>query len=132
MTGSINSLIGPGDESWNTTEQDAKRQAIAALRGYAYQLHQSLAAWIALPDDATLHLEISEDYAQIARDPASLDAVLTATQVKDTRESGSVTLNSADVKAAIRNFWGLHQANPDKPVRLCAPIPDVQAFPADA
>jgi len=135
MTGSINSLIGPGDESWNTTEQDAKRQAIAALRGYAYQLHQSLAAWIALPDDATLHLEISEDYAQIARDPASLGAVLTATQVKDTRESGSVTLNSADVKAAIRNFWGLHQANPDKPVRLAflttSPIGQERFAPLD-
>lgn len=118
MADSINSLIGSGGESWNTSEQDAKRQAIASLRGYAYQLHQSLAAWIALPDDATLHLEISEDYAQIARDPASLDTVLTATQVKDTRESGSVTLNSVDVKAAIRNYWALREANAGKPVRL--------------
>lgn len=118
MTGNINSLIGPSGESWNAAEQDAKRQAIAALRGYAYQLHQSLAAWIALPDDATLHFEVSEDYAQIARDTASLDAVLTATQVKHTRESGSVTLNSADVQAAIRNFWALRQANPGKSIRF--------------
>lgn len=118
MAGNINSLIGPDGKSWNTAEHDAKRQAIAALRGYAYQLHQSLAAWISLPDDATLHLEVSEDYAQIARDPESLNAVLTATQVKDTRESGSITLNSADIQTAIRNYWALRQANPEKLVRL--------------
>ena len=44
------------------------RQAIPALRGYAYQLHQSLAAWIALPKDASLHLEVAEDYATVAAD----------------------------------------------------------------
>lgn len=133
MADNINSLIGPGGDKWNASEQDAKRQAIASLRGYAYQLHQSLAAWIALPDDATLHLEISEDYAEIARDPATLDAVLTATQVKDTRESGSVTLNSADVKDAVRNYWALRDANPGRGVRLAflttSPIGQERANP---
>ncbi len=45
-------------------------------------------------------------------------AVLEATQVKATRESGSVTLNSADVLAAVRNFWALRAANPGRVVRL--------------
>lgn len=118
MTDAITAMLGPEEDPWNVSQDDPKRQAIASLRGYAYQLHQSLAAWIALPDDATLHLEIAEDYATIARDPTTLEAVLEATQVKATRESGSVTLNSADVLAAIRNFWSLRAANPGRAVRL--------------
>lgn len=118
MTDAITALLGPEEDPWNVARDDPKRQAIASLRGYAYQLHQSLAAWIALPDDATLHLEIAEDYATVARNPATLEAVLEATQVKATRESGSVTLNSADVLAAIRNFWSLRAANLGRAVRL--------------
>jgi hypothetical protein len=135
MADTLNTLLWLAGDQWNASALDAKRQAIASLRGYAYQLHQSLAAWIALPDDATLHLEISEDYAQIARDPATLETVLTATQIKDTRESGCVTLNSADVKAAIRNFWALREANPGKPVRFVflttSPIGQERADPID-
>lgn len=118
MVSALTSLLGPQEDPWNASREDPKRQAIASLRGYAYQLHRSLAAWIALPDDATLHLEIAEDYATIARDPATLDAVLEATQVKATRESGSVTLNSPDVIAAVRNFWALRAANPGRAVRF--------------
>ncbi|MBA4090099.1 MAG: hypothetical protein C0494_05835 [Sphingobium sp.] len=135
MTGSINSLIGLSDEPWHLSKLDSKRQAVASLRGYAYQLHQSLAAWIALPDDATLHLEVSEDYAQIARDPASLETVLTATQVKETRESGSITLNSDDVKAAIRAYWALRKANAGRQVRFAflttSPIGQERIDPVD-
>lgn len=118
MSDAVSKLIGPDDESWDASEEDAKRQAIASLRGYAYQLHQTLAAWIALPEDATLHLEVAEDYTTILRDPVSLETVLEATQVKDTRESGSVTLNSPDVLDAVRHFWTLRTANPGKPVRF--------------
>jgi hypothetical protein len=135
MANTLNTLLSSTGDAWSASALDAKRQAIASLRGYAYQLHQSLAAWIALPDDATLHLEISEDYAQIARDPASLDAVLTATQIKDTRESGCITLNSADVKAAVRNYWALRETNPGKPVRFAflstSPIGQERAYPLE-
>ena len=118
MASALTSLLGPEEDPWNASRDDPKRQAIASLRGYAYQLHRSLAAWIALPDDATLHLEIAEDYATIARDPATLETVLAATQVKATRESGSVTLNSPDVLEAVRNFWSLRAANAGRVVRL--------------
>jgi hypothetical protein len=118
MSDPISKLIGPDDDAWDTSEEDAKRQAIASLRGYAYQLHQSLAAWIALPEDATLHLEVAEDYSTILRDPTSLETVLEATQVKDTRESGRVTLNSPDVIDAVRHYWALRVANPAKAVRF--------------
>jgi hypothetical protein len=118
MSDDISFLLGAGGSSWNLPSGEEKRQAIASLRGYAYQLHQSLAAWIRLPKNASLHLEIAEDYATVAADPAALDAVLTATQVKDTRESGSVTLNSSDVLDAIRHFWALREANPGRPIRF--------------
>ena len=118
MGQNISSLISAGGSEWVLAAEEGKRQAIASLRGYAYQLHQSLAAWIALPNGATLHLEVAEDYAAIARDPATLEEVLAATQVKDKRESGSVTLNSTDVLEAIRNFWALREANSGRKVRF--------------
>jgi hypothetical protein len=59
-----------------------------------------------------------EDFATVVRDPKRLDEVLTATQVKDTRESGSVTLNSSDVLDAIRHLFTLQKANPKLVVKL--------------
>lgn len=118
MSGDISSFLGPGGSDWNLPPDEGKRQAIASLRGYAYQIHRSLSAWIALPPGVTLHLEVAEDYATVAADPLSLQDVLAATQVKDTRESGSVTLNSADVLSAIQHLWELQEANPGRSVRL--------------
>jgi hypothetical protein len=107
-----------GAPSWNLPEGESRRQAIAPLRGYVYQLHASLAAWLSLPQGGVLHLEAAEDYARILGDPTSLDAILEATQVKDTRESGAVTLNSADVKDAIERYWALREVNTSRRVRL--------------
>jgi len=58
-----------------------------------------------------------EDFATVVRDPKRLDEVLTATQVKDTRESGSVTFNSSDVLDAIRHLFTLQKANPKRVVK---------------
>jgi hypothetical protein len=111
-------LFGSGPAAWNLPPNEAARQAIAPLRGYAYQLHRSLGAWIALGPGEPLFLEVAEDYARIAVEPSTLNAVLTATQVKDTRESGAVTLNSPDVLDAIYRLWALRSANPGRQVRL--------------
>jgi hypothetical protein len=118
LTENISHLFSSGGASWNLPEGEGLRQAIPALRGYAYQLHHSLAAWIALPPLATLHLEAAEDYATIAGDPSTEGEVLTAVQVKDTRESGSITLNSQDVLSAIHNLWALQEKNRARDVRL--------------
>ena len=104
--------------TWNLPADEERRQAVAPLRGYAYQLHQSVSAWINLPEGAALQLEVAEDYATITGNPERLEDVLTATQVKDTRESGCVTLNSQDVRDAIAHFWALQEANPGQDVRL--------------
>jgi hypothetical protein len=104
--------------SWLLPSGEVNRQAIAPLRGYVYQIHQTLSAWITLGENDQLYVEIAEDFATVARDPERLDEVLTATQVKDTRESGSVTLNSSDVLEAIAHLLALQKANPGRVVRL--------------
>lgn len=113
-----NSVFQSGLTTWNLPEGDSARQAVAPLRGYVYQLEASLARWLVLPTGSELLLEVAEDYAEVARSPGSLDAVLKATQIKDTRESGAVTLNSADVLDAIKNYWNLKAANPDRCVQM--------------
>lgn len=69
----------------NVPPEERGRQAANALRGYIYQIYQSLLAWIDLSPSETLYLEVAEDYAVVARD------ALTAVQVKDTASSGSIT-----------------------------------------
>ena len=88
------------------------RQAVNALRGYVYQLVASALAWIDIRDDGRLYLEVAEDYAVVA------DHALSAVQVKDTRKSGTITLNSNSVRKAIAAFVDLVNRNPDKQVSL--------------
>lgn len=110
--------FGAASAPWVLPEQDMKRQAVASLRGYAYQLHRSAAAWINLRESEQLYLEVAEDYATLAGSPDLRDQILHAIQVKDTRESGSVTLNAPDVLDAIAHLKALQKANPGRSVRL--------------
>ncbi|WOD16958.1 NACHT domain-containing protein [Paraburkholderia kirstenboschensis] len=96
----------------------ASRQAIASLRGYIYQLHASLASWMRLPADGELHLEVAEDYAELLTSCGEREQSLRAVQVKDTRESGSITLNTADVLKAIETLFSLQESNPGRPIFL--------------
>jgi len=91
---------------------DVARQAVAALRGYAFQLYGSLLAWLELKDGEELFLEVAEDYAVVARE------ALKAVQAKETRASGTVTLNTSGVKEAINSFVDLCHRNPERKVSL--------------
>jgi tetratricopeptide (TPR) repeat protein len=91
---------------------DKRRQATASIRGYVYQAYQSILAWIRLGNDEVLFLEGAEDF-----DVHNADEV-TATQVKDTAGSGTITLRSGDAVAAINNLWRHSQNNSDKAVSL--------------
>jgi hypothetical protein len=113
----VRTFEGAG-QTWTVPEADVARQAIASLRGYAYQLHQSAAAWINLNEGDLLHLEVAEDYSQILRETGKFDEILEATQVKDTRESGAVNLNSADLLGSIESLFRLQLSNPGREVRL--------------
>ncbi|HEV7701006.1 MAG TPA: hypothetical protein VGO43_12305 [Pyrinomonadaceae bacterium] len=114
MTDHKITAFGTGEKPWSLPDSEITRQAIGPLRGYVYQIHQTPSARIGLREDDELYLEVAEDFALVAKSPDQLEQVLRATQVKDTRESGSVTLNSSDVLDAIRHLFAFQEANPDR------------------
>jgi hypothetical protein len=102
----------PGVSIDNTPMGEVERQAVASLRGYAYQVAAAGLAWLDLDARGKVYLEVAKDYAIVAQH--SLDAV----QVKDTAESGSVTLNTEAVREAINTFVTLVANNEDRNVQL--------------
>lgn len=112
------SNFGSGPNQWVLNQKEVARQATASMRGYIYQLHASVAAWIRLPENGELYLEVAEDYAELLTTPGRVEQILSAVQVKDTRESGSVTLNSADVLKAIETLFSLQESNSGRSVFL--------------
>lgn len=91
---------------------DPRRQAIASLRGYAYQIYASALAWVGLQSGEELHLEVAEDYATLVGN------VLTGVQVKDTAGSSKLTINNQDVLDALDGFVDLVERNPGQQVHL--------------
>src|SRR5215468_5622014 len=100
------STFPAGPRLSDTPQGDIARQAVAALRGYAFQLYGSVLAWLELKEGEDLFLEVAEDYAVVAQD------ALKAVQAKETRASGAVTLNTAGVREAINSFVDLSHRNP--------------------
>ncbi|RVI51048.1 tetratricopeptide repeat protein [Sinorhizobium meliloti] len=99
----------PGDLTKGMSAQvegDASRQATASLRGYAYQIYASAIAWMTLPEDGFLHLEVAEDYSTLVSN------TLNAVQVKATK--AAITLNSKSVVDAINAFFLLRERNSDR------------------
>jgi hypothetical protein len=90
---------------------DPAAQAIASLRGYAYQLYASGLAWLDLRQGEELYLEVAQDYAVAAGD------ALRAVQVKDT--SAKVTINSKNIRDALDAFVDLVARNPGRKTKLC-------------
>ena len=93
-------------------DAERDRQAVSSLRGYVYQLYQSLDAWLSLKRDEVLLLEVAEDFAVLAK------GALTGTQVKDTAASGSVTLKSKSVRETLQSLWRFQEANPKRTVTI--------------
>lgn len=91
---------------------DAGRDAIHAIRGYAYQLYATAMAWARLPMGATLHVERGSDYMEVAA------TALAGVEVKSTEGSGAVTLRSPGVVILINRFWRLARANPGRPTSM--------------
>lgn len=104
--------FSPGPRLSDVPQGDVARQAVAALRGYALQLYGSVLAWLELKEGEDLFLEVAEDYAVVAQD------ALKAVQAKETRASGSVTLNTTGVKEAINSLVDLSERNPARTVSL--------------
>jgi len=91
---------------------DPRRQAVASLRGYAYQLFATALAWIGLTPGEQLYLEVAEDYAVLSQ------GALEAVQVRDTAGSEALTLRSAAVAQTIESFLDLRRRNPGKPLTI--------------
>ena len=87
---------------------ETARQATAALQGYAYQLYQTVSAWLSLRSSELLHVEFAEDFA------VSDDGTLKLTQVKQTK--AAITLRSKAVAALIRAVWTFQNTNPGRSV----------------
>ena len=92
------------------SEKEQRRQAVDSLKGYIYQIYQSISAWLNLKENEILFIEVAEDYAILCRDS------LITTQVKNTRGSGSITLNTQSVKQSIESFWSMQESNQDKEI----------------
>ncbi|HGB6041188.1 TPA: tetratricopeptide repeat protein [Salmonella enterica subsp. diarizonae serovar 61:l,v:z35] len=89
---------------------DAKRDATDSIRGYVYQIYQSVLAWINLNESEILFLECAEDF------DICLGQSVIGTQVKDL--SGNLTLRSPEIVETLNNFWSLQQNNPHHDVTL--------------
>lgn len=84
-----------------------ERDAAPAVRGFVYQVDQTVLAWLALRDDEWLYIELGEDFAIERRDPVAL---LQLAQVKDV--AARVSLRSDDVIEAILNLADHRARNP--------------------
>jgi hypothetical protein len=94
----------------NIPQADPAGQAVASLKGYAYQIYASALAWLSLGDNEALYLEVAQDYAIAAKQ------ALKAVQVKDTQ--ARITINSASIQQAIDDFVDLVKRNPGRRVLL--------------
>jgi hypothetical protein len=83
---------------------DLERQAVDVWRGFEYQLFQALHAWLRLPENAFLFLEVAEDHATYA------ETQIEQTQVKDLSEN--LTLRSEAATGLLESHWRLQEANP--------------------
>lgn len=109
---SSHDLFNAGTTPEHIPKADVARQAVDSLRGYAYQALATALAWLDIDEHSRLYLEVAEDYATIAQQ------TLSAVQVKDTKGSGPVTLNSTSVRNAVAAFVDLVDRNPDIQVEL--------------
>lgn len=89
-----------------------KRQAIPSLRGYDYQIWQSIDRWLSLERDEVLFLEVAEDLDALRAGEAE------TVQIKESSRTGTVTLNSKDVVEAVAHFWEHQKNNPGYKVRF--------------
>ena len=105
-------LFNAGISADLTPKGDDARQAVDSLRGYAYQALATALAWLDIDENGRLYLEVAEDYAIVAK------KALGVVQVKDTAESGSVTLNSVSARNAVTAFVDLVNRNSNMQVDL--------------
>ena len=83
---------------------------MGAVRGFDYQLWQSVNLWTTLGDDEALFLEAAEDVDRVSGDRVEAGQVKTLAR--------PITLRSESVRSAVENFWDLRARNPEREVSL--------------
>lgn len=91
---------------------DPSRQAVSALRGFAYQIYASALAWLSLGEGEILYLEVAEDYAVVAKNS------LAGVQARDTAGSGAITIRNDGVIQTIDSLVDLTLRNPGRRVTI--------------
>ena len=108
--------MSDGDDSEDCADTaiigDPSKAAIAPIRGYLYQFYTTAIAWLNLKPNETLLVEVAEDFS--VADNTELSAV----QVKDTRATGNITLNTDSVLDTIESFITLQEINSARIVRV--------------
>ena len=98
---------------------DQRRQATASVRGFAYQIYQSILAWLQCTPTEEIRCEFAEDIDKIKRDLNGEIEEAELNQVK--HESPNVTLSSPAATSLINNFFEHQERNSSikVKVRLC-------------
>lgn len=91
---------------------DKRRQAVASLMGYAYQIWQTIHRWINLNEDEIIFLEGAEDFDVLG--PEKTEAI----QVKHAKGLKSFTLRSKEILEVISNFWEHQENNSESRIEL--------------
>ncbi len=89
-------------------QADAKRQAVASIRGYAYQVALTALAWLELDVAELIIVEGAEDFDRLGHEDELNQAKAVAS---------NLTLRSAEILDGIQNFWNAIDGNPGRKLR---------------
>ncbi|WP_373085442.1 hypothetical protein [Sneathiella sp.] len=100
-------------ERKNTPELVAEpaRQATSLFEAIAYQVWQTVLAWINLSENAILVVEGAEDFDTLNGNSANVN------QVKNL--ASPISLRSDCVCDSLRNFWIVRSRNPERSITFC-------------
>jgi len=89
---------------------DLARQAVESFRGYAYQVRQTVRAWLKCKSGEDIYCELAEDVDKVRRDAHGQITDAELNQIK--HQAGAITLNSAQATQTIENFVRNQSRNP--------------------
>ena len=87
-------------EAQTPVPPDPKRQAAHIVSAFRFQLIETAIAWLSLPEEASLLIEIFEDFDIEAQDGAT-----ELTQIKHSVSNRTITLASKAAQEALENYW---------------------------
>ena len=99
-----------GDSAVSSFVPGRLQDASPSIRGFYYQVQQTLSRWLDLTDDETLILECGEDVDRILRDADGQVELRELEQIKS--RTRRITLRAADALTALANFATHIAANP--------------------